>query len=171
MHSAYNADGPPDPELIRVRDLLYRVAGIFHPDNKLCLLFDRCRRRMKELQVPSLGGYFERLTTHPARQLELIALLNEITIGETCFFRNQAQLQALRYIVIPKILATKASLAVKRLRIWSAGCSTLEEPYAISMLLFEEAHSALAGDWARLTFEMDSYLDDVHSLVHAIYRT
>ena len=47
-------DGPPDPELVRIRDLVYQVAGIFHPDNKLRLLLDRCSRRMKELKAQSL---------------------------------------------------------------------------------------------------------------------
>src|SRR5947209_14473976 len=92
----------PDPDLVRLRDLVYQVAGIFHPDNKLRLLFDRCGRRMKELKTDSLREYFECLTIKPTRQTELIALLNEITIGETCFFRNQPQLDALRQIVIPK---------------------------------------------------------------------
>src|ERR1700745_3502671 len=79
-------DGPPDPELVRIRDLIYQVAGIFHPDNKLRLLQDRCGRRMRELKVQTLREYFECLTIRPLRQTERIALLNEITIGETCFF-------------------------------------------------------------------------------------
>src|SRR5437762_13256228 len=87
-------DGPPDPDLIRIRDLVYQVAGIFHPDIKLRLLSDRCARSMKELQTTTLREYFECLTIKPNRQNELVALLNEITIGETCFFRNQPQLDA-----------------------------------------------------------------------------
>jgi len=135
--------GPPDPELVRIRDLVYQVAGIFHPDNKLRLLLDRCSRRMRELKMQSVREYFECLTIKPIRQAELIALLNEITIGETCFFRNQPQLDALRHIVIPKILEAKAKLPLQRLRIWSAGCSTGEEPYTLSMLMLEEAHGRL----------------------------
>jgi chemotaxis protein methyltransferase CheR len=136
---------PPDPDLVRLRDLVYQVAGIFHPDNKLRLLLDRCTRRMKELKVTSLREYFDCLTVKPIRQTELIALLNEITIGETCFFRNQPQLDALRQIVVPKIIEAKAKLPLRRLRIWSAGCSTGEEPYTLSMLLREEM---LLKDWA-----------------------
>jgi len=139
-------EGPPDPELIRIRDLIYEVAGIFHPDNKLRLLLDRCSRRMKELNARSLRDYLDCLTTKPMRQSELIALLNEITIGETCFFRNQAQLSALREIVIPKILEAKSRSPMRRLRIWSAGCSTGEEPYTLSMLLLDEARGLLK-DW------------------------
>jgi chemotaxis protein methyltransferase CheR len=138
--------GPPEPGLISIRDLIYQVAGIFHPDNKLSLLQDRCRRRMKEIQVATLREYFECLTIRPIRQTELTALLNEITIGETCFFRNQPQLEALRRIVIPKIIEAKSDLRVRNLRIWSAGCSTGEEPYTLRMVLLEEAAGRLK-DW------------------------
>lgn len=156
-------DRPPDPELIRIRDLIYQVAGIFHPDNKLSMLFDRCRRRMKELKAPTLREYLEYLTVKPNRQVELLTLLNEITIGETCFFRNQSQLDALRRIVIPKILAAEAKLPLRHLRIWSAGCSTGEEPYTLRMLLLEEAHGQLK-DW---TVEILATDINEKSLAHA----
>ena len=146
VQSAAALEGPPDPDLLRIRDLVYQVAGIFHPDNKLRLLLDRCGRRMKELRITAIREYFECLTIKPTRQTELIALLNEITIGETCFFRNQPQLDALHKIVIPKILEAKSNLPLRRLRIWSAGCSTGEEPYTLSMLLLEEPHGRLK-DW------------------------
>ncbi len=139
--------GPPEPDLVRIRDLIYQVAGIFHPDNKLRLLQDRCGRRMKELKVASFREYLEYLTVRPMRQLELMALLNEITIGETCFFRNQPQLDALRKVVLPKILEIKSRIPLRRIRIWSAGCSTGEEPYTLRMLLLEEANGLLK-DWS-----------------------
>jgi chemotaxis protein methyltransferase CheR len=162
--------GPPDPELVRIRDLIYQVAGIFHPDNKLRLLQDRIDRRMKELKTLSLRDYFECLTTKPIRQAEMVALLNEITIGETCFFRNQPQLDALRQIVIPKILEAKSKIPLRRLRIWSAGCSTGEEPYTLSMMMLEEANVRLK-DW---TVEILATDLNERSLVHAkngIYGT
>jgi chemotaxis protein methyltransferase CheR len=163
MRSPSPLEGPPDPDLVRIRDLIYQVAGIFHPDNKLRLLLERCGRRMKELKVSSLREYLEHLTVRPTRQGELIALLNEITIGETSFFRNQPQLDALRQIVIPKILEAKAKLPVRRLRIWSAGCSTGEEPYTLSMLLLEEAFGRLK-DW---TVEILATDLNERSLTHA----
>jgi chemotaxis protein methyltransferase CheR len=137
--------GPPDPDVVRIRDLVYQAAGIFHPDTKLRLLHDRCERRMRELNLPTLREYFECLTVRPNRQAELVALLNEITIGETYFFRNPGHLDPLRKVVLPKIVEAKANLAVRRLRIWSAGCSTGEEPYTLSMLMLEEAQRRLKG--------------------------
>jgi chemotaxis protein methyltransferase CheR len=156
-------EGPPDPELIRIRDMIYLTAGIFHPDNKLRLLQDRCGRRMKELKVQTLREYSECLTLRPNRQAELVALLNEITIGETSFFRNQPQLDALRRIVIPKLLEVKSRLPLRRFRIWSAGCSTGEEPYTLRMLLLEEASSQLK-DWALEILATDL---NERSLAHA----
>jgi chemotaxis protein methyltransferase CheR len=161
--SAIALDGPPDPELVRIRDLIYQAAGIFHPDNKLRLLLDRCGRRMKELKAPNLREYYDCLTVKPIRQAELVALLNEITIGETCFFRNQPQLDALRQIVIPKILETKSALPLRKLRIWSAGCSTGEEPYTLNMMLLEET----AGRLKNWTIEILATDLNERSLAHA----
>jgi len=163
VQPALALDGPPDPELVRIRDLIYQVAGIFHPDNKLRLLLDRCGRRMKELKSRSLRDYFECLTLKPNRQTEIVALLNEITIGETSFFRNQPQLDALRQIVIPKILSARVSAPGRRLRLWSAGCSTGEEPHTLSMLMLEEAQGRLK-DW---TFEILATDLNENSLSHA----
>ena len=156
-------DGPPEPELVHIRDVIYRAAGIFHPDNKLRLLQDRCGRRMKELKLQNLRQYSECLTTHPQRQAELVALLNEITIGETCFFRNQPQLDALRHVVIPNILQAKSNLPLRRLRIWSAGCSTGEEPYTLRMLTLEDAGAQLK-DWSTEILATDL---NERSLAHA----
>jgi chemotaxis protein methyltransferase CheR len=158
-----SADGPPEPELVRIRDMIYQTAGIFHPDNKLHLLQDRCWLRMKELKVQNLREYSECLTTRLNWQAELIALLNEITIGETSFFRNQPQLDALYRIVIPKILAAKSQLPLRRLRIWSAGCSTGEEPYTLRMLALEEANGLLK-DWSTEILATDL---NERSLIHA----
>jgi chemotaxis protein methyltransferase CheR len=163
LHPVSIVDGPPEPDLMRIRDVIYQTAGIFHPDNKLRLLFDRCSRRMKELSLRTLREYSERLTTHPGRQTEMVALLNEITIGETCFFRNQPQLDALRRVVIPNILAAKSNLPLRRLRIWSAGCSTGEEPYTLRMLLLEEGNGQLK-DWSSEILATDL---NERSLAHA----
>jgi chemotaxis protein methyltransferase CheR len=170
VHSTLALDGPPDPELVRIRDLVYQAAGIFHPENKLRLLLDRCGRRMKELKTPTLREYFECLTVKPLRQAELVALLNEITIGETCFFRNQPQLDALRQIVIPKVLEAKSKMPLRRLRIWSAGCSTGEEPYTLSMLLLEEAHGRLK-DWSIEILATDLNERSLAHAKNAIYGT
>jgi chemotaxis protein methyltransferase CheR len=154
---------PSSPQLIQIRDLVYHVAGIFQPDNKLRHLEDRCQKRMQALKVATLREYYECLTVKPTRQVELVSLLNEITIGETFFFRNQPQLDALRNIVLTRIVEARKKMSLRHLRIWSAGCSTGEEPYTLSIMLMEELARRLQG-W---TFEIVATDLNERSVAHA----
>lgn len=152
-----------DPYLYRIRDLVYKAAGIFQSDTKLRLLADRCGRRMQELQVRTLREYLERPTQTGADRGEMGKLLNEVTIGETCFFRNQPQLHALKSIVWPRIIAARATTSFRKLRIWSAGCSTGEEPYTLAIMLLEESATLFKG-W---TFDIQATDLNERSLEHA----
>jgi chemotaxis protein methyltransferase CheR len=127
-----------DPALFKLRDLVYRTSGIFHAENKFYLLALRSWRRMKEIGSDTFADYFEQLTTRATRNLEMRSLLNEITIGETYFFRSQATLDAVSKIIFPKIAAHPGKQAVKKVRVWSAGCSTGEESYTLSILFLEQ---------------------------------
>jgi chemotaxis protein methyltransferase CheR len=127
-----------DPALIQLRDLIYRISGIYHPENKFYLLATRSRRRMKTLNTKTYAHYLEHLTTRPNRDAEMRSLLNEITIGETYFFRSQSQLEAVSKIILPKLMSLSSKQCFKKLRFWSAGCSTGEEPYTLSILLLEQ---------------------------------
>jgi chemotaxis protein methyltransferase CheR len=144
------ANTPTNPACYQIRDLIYGVAGIFHTDNRLTFLEDRCGRRMKDLKIASLRQYHELLTRSSERTNEMHLLLNEITVGETSFFRNQPQLAALQGLVLPSIASSKEKVPFKHIRIWSAGCSTGEEPYTLAIILMEEANRFLRG----FTFEI-----------------
>jgi chemotaxis protein methyltransferase CheR len=136
---------PGNPAYLKIRDLIYRISGIYHSEGKLYLLVSRCARRMIALGVSSPAEYLEHLTTRGNRDAELRLLLNEITIGETYMFRHPAQLEALRNVILPQILESKGSAGLKRLRFWCAGCSTGEEPHTLAMFLLEEKEKLLAG--------------------------
>jgi chemotaxis protein methyltransferase CheR len=134
-----------DPVLRQIRDLVYKVSGIYKAEDKLYLLADGCGRRMKQLSVRTPREYWNHLTMQSKRDGELRQLLNEITIGETCLFRSQPQLDALRKVILPEIVADASKLITKRLRVWSAGCSTGEESYTLAMSLLEESGRLLKG--------------------------
>jgi chemotaxis protein methyltransferase CheR len=134
-----------DPVYRQIRDLVYKVSGIYKAEEKLYLLVDGCARRMKQLNARTPRDYWDHLTAQPGRDGELRHLLNEITIGETSLFRSQPQLDALRKVILPQIVAEKAKQITKRLRIWSAGCSTGEEPYTLAMNMLEEGERLLKG--------------------------
>jgi len=130
---------PVDPVYRQIRDVVYKVSGIYKAEEKLYLLADGCGRRMKQLGARTPREYWDHLTARPGSDGELRNLLNEITIGETCLFRSQSQLDALRKVILPEIVAEKTMHITRRLRIWSAGCSTGEEPYTLAMNMLEES--------------------------------
>ena len=136
---------PMDPIFRQIRDMVYKVCGIFLPEEKLYLMVDACGRRMKELGLRTSREYWYRLTAHAKGETELRHLLNEVTIGETCLFRSQPQLDALRKVILPELVKDKTKQVVKRLRIWSAGCSTGEESYTLAMNMLEESEALLKG--------------------------
>lgn len=134
-----------DPAYLKIRDLIYDISGIYQPQEKLYLLAARCARRMAEVKVTTPAEYLTHLTVRANRETELRSLLNEITIGETYMFRSPAQLDALRNVILPELIKSKAGMGFKRLRLWSAGCSTGEEPYTLAMFLLEESAKLLSG--------------------------
>jgi chemotaxis protein methyltransferase CheR len=139
------ATDPLDPVYLRIRDLVYQTCGIYHPEEKLYLLAGACNRRMPDAKATNPKEYFEVLRSPALREVELRQLLNEITIGETCLFRSQPQLNALHNVILPELCAVRGKLGIRRLRIWSAGCSTGEEPYTLSMFMLEECDKLLKG--------------------------
>jgi chemotaxis protein methyltransferase CheR len=134
-----------DPLYQQIRDLIYKVSGIYKADDKLYLLTDACGRRMKLAGTRTPREYWDRLTASSNRDAELRELLNEITIGETCLFRSQPQIDALRKVILPELIAERTKQITKRLRIWSAGCSTGEESYTLAMSMLEESERFLKG--------------------------
>ena len=139
-------DSAIDPVFRQIRDLVYKVSGIYQSEEKLYLLADGSGRRMRQLGLKVPREYWDRLTAHANRDTELRNLLNEITIGETCLFRSPPQLDAVRQVILPELVADKTKQIMKRLRIWSAGCSTGEEAYTLAMTMLEEK-DRLLKDW------------------------
>jgi chemotaxis protein methyltransferase CheR len=141
----FKSSEPVDPIYRQIRDLVYKVSGIFQLEEKLYLLVDGCGRRMKQTNVRTAREYWDLLTANPARDAEIRQLLNELTIGETCLFRSQPQLDAIHKVILPELVTDKMKQVTRRLRIWSAGCSTGEESYTLAMNMMEQADRLLKG--------------------------
>jgi len=123
-----------DAEFERLARLLYRAAGLAFDDSRRESLAYSVHERMRAAGCADVPSYLD-LVSAPEGSDERQALVDEVTIPETHFFRNPPQIRALRQFVLPELL--KQAAASRRLRIWSAGCSTGEEPYTIAMLLRE----------------------------------
>jgi len=134
-----------DPAYLKIRDVIYQACGIYHSEEKLYLLAAACRRRMNSGKAKDARQYLDLISSPATRVIELRELLNEITIGETCLFRSPPQLNALQNVILPELIATRSSIGLRKLRIWSAGCSTGEEPYTLAMFLLEQTEKQLKG--------------------------
>lgn len=122
--------------------LILREAGIFLSDAKRALLVGRLIRRVRELELPTFGAYYARIAGGDTA--ELVRLLDAIATNETHFFREPRQFDLLEGGVCNEWLADAAAgRRARRVRVWSAACSTGEEPYSIAMVLLER----LGADW------------------------
>ncbi|MCU1601161.1 MAG: methyltransferase, CheR-type [Frankiales bacterium] len=124
-----------------LRALLARAAGLVFDDARKESMAYSVAERMRACGLREVSSYLRRLDDPNERQ----QLLDEVTIQETHFFRNPPQVRALRLHVLPELLR-HAELNGRRLRIWSAGCSTGEEPYSIAMHLRELLPSTAGWD-------------------------
>ncbi|WP_415716427.1 CheR family methyltransferase [Maridesulfovibrio sp.] len=126
-----------DLEFTQLRDFIYEQAGIFIAGNRKYLLENRLANRLKELNLKSFGEYYYYLQYDPGKKTELNKLFEVITTNETSFYRNPPQLKVFQTKVLPAVFDELRKKGRKRLRIWSAGCSTGEEPYTLSMIIHD----------------------------------
>lgn len=121
------------------RDLIHRECGLYFNDNKRAFLSSRIGKRLQAKSIGSFYRYYRYLKEEGAEQEEeLLRLLDILTINETSFFRNQAQFEFLEQVVFPEMAREKrARGTAQAFRIWSAGCSTGEEPYSIAISSLE----------------------------------
>lgn len=119
----------------KFRALIYRETGIWLGDSKRALLCGRLSRRLRALELVTLAEYYQ-LISHPGQHLERVLMVDAITTNETRFFREPKHFEFLGQEVFPGWRGeAEQGLRSKKIRIWSAGCSSGEEPYSVAMLL------------------------------------
>ena len=126
-----------EEEFRLIRDIIYSHCGLYFDSDTKYLLEKRLARRLQLFQIRGFKEYYQFLKYDRNRDQELSDLMDILTTNETYFFREGFQLKALTDEILPELKAAKERKGEKNLRIWSAGCSTGEEPYTIAMLLME----------------------------------
>jgi chemotaxis protein methyltransferase CheR len=120
------------------RDFIYRHSGIRMDVNKITLATNRIRRRMKANQLEDFDAYYALLTSRDTGGAELECLLDAVTTNETSFFRTNSHFEWFKEEFLSEIANRELrGERSKQLRIWSAACSTGEEPYSLAMCLQE----------------------------------
>ena len=123
-------------EFQKFSKLIYEESGIFLKESKITLLSNRLRKRLKALDLAEFADYYKYINklSDKERAQENELLLDVVSTNETYFFRNERHFKALMDICLPEIAEKKNE---KKLRIWSAACSTGEEPYTIAICVAE----------------------------------
>jgi chemotaxis protein methyltransferase CheR len=117
-------------EFALFQTLILNEAGIYLAPAKKALLVGRLTKRLRALGLQSFGAYYERIVEQDDRE-ERLEMLDCISTNETHFFREPRQFEFLERVVVPRW----KQQGLRTMRIWSAGCSTGEEPYSLAMLL------------------------------------
>ncbi len=126
------ADLLTDTQFNEFRKLIYDSSGITFSETNRSILDSRLKERLREKGLSNLDDYHKLITSNKE---EFKVFLDSITTNLTRFFRNQPHFDALINYVIPHIIENKKKTGDTKIRIWSAGCSTGEEPYTLAMLL------------------------------------
>lgn len=123
-----------EEEFNKFAKLVYDESGIYMKASKITLLSNRLRKRLQKLEIDSFSKYYDYIDGLTDKSKEIEALLDVVSTNETYFFRNERHFNALQQKCFVDIASRKTD---KKLRIWSAGCSTGEEPYTIAICILE----------------------------------
>ncbi len=133
MSAASSATRLSDAQFERVRDLVRARIGMEIPGLRRRDLDAAVHDALEATGLDGVEALCRRLETATSAGDPLAAMIPTLTVGETHFFRNRAQMHALEQTILPEVIERRRY--VRRLRIWSAGCSTGEEPYSLAILL------------------------------------
>ena len=126
-----------EEEFSKFAKLIYDESGIYMKDSKITLLSNRLRKRLAALSLNEFSDYYNYLEklTGEAKKKEYEELLDVVSTNETYFFRNERHFEALTDYCLPELAKIKKD---RKLKIWSAACSTGEEPYTIAICVMEQ---------------------------------
>jgi chemotaxis protein methyltransferase CheR len=140
-----------EPELKLLQTLVYQECGMYFDERRAHFLQDRLQRRLRACRLDTFYSYYRLLTSREGKP-EMTALLEILTVNETSFFRNKPQLDLFQKSILEETLRKKQDRRDWTIRVWSAGCSTGQEPYTLAMQISD----ALAYYYLRnpLPFDM-----------------
>ncbi|MFW5995469.1 MAG: CheR family methyltransferase [Spirochaetia bacterium] len=123
-----------DDDFNKFRTLIYDESGIHFTETNRSILESRLRERLRSTGDTTATAYYTRVRNDKE---ELRALLDSVTTNLTRFFRNTAHFETFERVVLPELIARKKREGKRHLKVWSAGCSTGEEPYSLAMVMKE----------------------------------
>lgn len=143
-----------DTDFRRFRDLIYEECGINLISAKKTMLTSRLRKRLLALDMNSFGQYYNYVSSAKGRTSELVHMLDVVSTNKTDFFRELKHFEYLTREALPSMVRHGQWKSSRRLNVWSAGCSTGEEPYTIAMVLADFASKNHGQDFSILATDI-----------------
>lgn len=131
----------------RFAKLIHEKAHIHLKEHKVTLLSNRLRKRLRALQLDSYDEYFRYISDEETAQKEMVHFLEAVTTNESYFWRTTQNFEALKKHVLPELIR---NFRGQKIKFWSAGCSTGEEPYNLAMEIVESMKSLGHFEWELL---------------------
>ncbi len=147
----------------RLSRYIYSELGIKMSASKSTMLNGRLNKRLRALSLPNFSAYCDFLFSDRGKEEELIHLINAVTTNKTDFFREPGHFDYLIQTALPALTDLPRNEQLRKLKIWSAGCSTGEEPYTLAMVL-AEVQAAQSG------FSYDILATDISTRVLEVAR-
>ncbi len=149
-------------------DLINEECGVSLGPEKRLFLESRLKRRLDDLGMKSAFEYYLLVKGQGSTSQEMAELLDILMICETSFFRNQPQFDLLTGSIIGEIVERKLKIGTRSIRVWSAGCSTGQEPYSVAMDIMESIPSAEL--WTTRVFASDLSFTALERAQCGLYR-
>ena len=140
----------------RLGECIYQVCGIRLNDSKKVMLESRLSKRLKALGMKTYKDYCEYLFSPKGSDEELVHMIDMVTTNKTDFFREPAHFDFLRRNALPELIRIHRAGTGSQLTVWSAGCSTGEEPYTLSMVLSDYAEIHRGFEYLILATDISS---------------
>jgi chemotaxis protein methyltransferase CheR len=139
----------------RLSQQIYQKLGLYFDERKIYFLKKRVEKRMEVLGIDDPRDYVFMVSYGDKDGVEMQALANLVTTNETYMFREYDQLQAFANHCLPEVLSAKQARGQRTLRIWSAGCSSGEEPYTLAMIVQDVFPQAQSWDCEIVATDID----------------
>ncbi|MDH4027741.1 MAG: protein-glutamate O-methyltransferase [Nitrospirota bacterium] len=152
MEDAINRNMQPaemsQEDFRRISEFVQKELGIMMPPAKRIMVQSRLQKRLRALRMSSYKQYCEYVFSPRGIEGELVHMIDLVTTNKTDFFREPAHFEYLISTAVPELARLTGAGAGKQLMIWSAGCSTGEEPYTLAMVLQDYAEKSLPRKFA-----------------------
>ncbi|PID90203.1 MAG: chemotaxis protein CheR [Bacteroidetes bacterium] len=164
MQGSYRAE-LGDAEFARLSTFIYSTAGIKMPPAKRIMLQSRLQKRLVELGMSDFKTYTDYVLSERGQQEELVHMLDVVSTNKTDFFREPIHFDFLRDQVLPEFYDGGG----RTLKVWSAGCSSGEEPYTIAMVISEFLKGRGGGlDYSIIGTDLSTRI--LSAAVNAVYK-